>query len=397
MKKPFCSGSLRTASHRLTVAIFLCVSSVGWGDTNDIVEADVAKKIRQLGAGSFVARETATQQLLQLGETAEQALIEASENSDREIRARSQRVLALVRQNRRADKLAAFRQSGQLLSKAQQHSLPGWEEFSERYGNDLDCRNTFARMFESEWNLLTEYFSDAPPNKRKTLTSARHQRLQQAGLGNQNYSVGTMLTFFFLATEHPTDFELHGHVYTFVRHRAMQPLLLSTLRSDAAERQLVRKMIGDWILAASGPHISDRIALQTALYYKMHNEGSIIAKRVLTDNNALPMSKSMAMQAIVLRDDKSQIGLIEPYLEDKTHLGTTGKRVRQLRDVALASLMRLNGHDVRKIGLTPINATHGAFSYSTLGFISEADREKAFKIYRDLQAAKQASQSKNDK
>ena len=127
MKKPFCSGSLRTASHRLTVAIFLCVSSVGWGDTNDIEEADVAKKIRQLGAGSFVARETATQQLLQLGETAEQALIEASENSDREIRARSQRVLALVRQNRRADKLAAFRQSGQLLSKAQQHSLPGWE------------------------------------------------------------------------------------------------------------------------------------------------------------------------------------------------------------------------------------------------------------------------------
>jgi hypothetical protein len=103
------------------------------------------------------------------------------------------------------------------------------------------------------------------------------------------------------------------------------------------------------------------------------------------------------MQAIVLRDDKSQIGLIEPYLEDKTHLGTTGKRVRQLRDVALASLMRLNGHDVRKIGLTSINATHGAFSYSTLGFISEADREKAFNIYRDLQAAKQARQSKNDK
>lgn len=369
------------------LTICLCLASVAVAAD----EASIGRYVRQLGAASFVAREDAAVQLLTIGAAAVPALRDAAGASDREVRVRAKRVLELIHRNRRNEDLAAFKSHGTLPEDAPYAELPGWAAFSTRYGRDSAARATFALMFEAEWNLLMEFFATESPDDHRTLTSRRYETLTHARPGTQHFSVGTMLAFLFLAAEQPEEFKLHREIYSFVQHRELRRLLVPDQRGSSDERQLARKIVGDWLVSASRAQLSEVVSLQAARYFRMHDVGSKIAKRVLTDGDSLPLSKSSAMQAIVLRGDKTQIPLIEAFLTDTTRLSTVGQRVCELRDVALASLMQLNGHDVRKIGVTPTphNAL-AAFSYNTLGFISEEDRQAAFKTYEDLQAAKQS-------
>ena len=361
-------------------------------------DAMIEEHTRRLGAPSFVAREEAAQQLLEIGRAAVPALKQASRSHDREIRARARRVLALLNKRRRAEDLAAFKQYGTLPAESGYDELPGWNVFSAKHGEDVASRAMFARIFDSEWQMLTEYFSTQDPLRRQALTTERHERIKQL-FGNRGVGLGTSLAFFFLGSENPDQLRIHADLHTWIHHPELRGLLLQTMRADADERRIARKIVGSWLVAASGAHISDAAALQTAVSFGLYDESSDITRRVLTDVEAMPQSKSSAMQAIVRRNDKSQIELIEPYLTDKTLLGTVGKRERQLRDVALASLMQLHGHDVGKIGIRPIveRPVPDAFAFRSLGFESEEDREKAFEIYEQLQAAKQKAPSATEK
>jgi len=99
------------------------------------------------------------------------------------------------------------------------------------------------------------------------------------------------------------------------------------------------------------------------------------------------------MESIVVRNDRSQLKLIEAFLEDRTILGTSKQRTLQLRDVALASVMQLKGYDVSKIGVRLTGkSTIVAFEYQSLGFITEGDRTKAFETYRKLEEQNARSQ-----
>ena len=346
--------------------------------------------IGRLGAKSFVAREDAAQRLLEMGVAARQSLLEASKASDREIRDRSKRILSLIEGQQRDKQITAFRNAKPVA--ADVATLPGWKQFSERYGNDASARGLYAKMLESEWDLLTEFFyTPVSPNEpgvtaaqRRAMSTQRFKQLQQSRIGYQNYDIGTMLSFFFVANQDPASFELHSQLYSFVRHRKTHELLLGRARSEAAERRMARKIIGDWLVSASDGFLNERLALQTTQMYRLFEEGSVIAKRVLTSDTSLAVSKSTAMETIVLRGDKEQIVLIEPFLKDKTRLSVNGKRERQLRDVALACVMELHGYDISKIGARRSTNTTLAFDYNSIGFISDADREKAFRHYEAL-------------
>ena len=374
-------------SNALTVAL---AGSVMLCHAEESSKPAVLQLINRLGAKSFVAREDAAQQLLEMGATAKQSLLDASKSNDREIRDRSKRILSLIEGQQRDQQITAFRNGK--ASNVNVVTLPGWEQFSERYGKDDAARDLYAKRLESEWELLTGFFSTPPSQsepgmtaaQRRVVSTQRFKRLQHSRVGYQNYEIGTMLSFFFVANHEPAAFELHSQLYSFVRHRKTHELLLGRSRSEGAERRMARKIIGDWLVSASDGFLNERLALQTTQLYRLYEEGSLIAKRVLTNDDSSPVSKSSAMETIVLRGDKEQVALIEPFLKDKTRLSTNGKRERQLRDVALACLMELRGYDISKIGAKRSTNTTVAFDYNSIGFISESDREKAFRYYQTL-------------
>jgi len=355
---------------------------------------EVSQWIRQLGSANFIVRENAAQRLLAGGDFAEEAIAKSTLSTDREVRDRSLQILALVHKRRRVATLTAFR-TGQ-VSESSIPKIPGWSEFSKRYGVGPKVRAIYAEMLQAEWDLLANCFpADDSMSAIRRLISERHYQLERNGGSYRNYPRGTVLTFFMLAARYPDDFAIHIQLNSFASHPEIQRMLMATPDPTKLERTVVRKLIGDWILAASGKHLRHILSLQMTLYYRMREEGRIIAERVLTSRDAPPMSKSMAMQAIVLCNDTTQSHLIEPLLNDTTVLGPTGRdrRERQLRDIALACLMKLHGHDVGKIGVTAVtNSTHNAFDYGSLGYTSETQRQNAFETFRKLQAEKKSTE-----
>ena len=275
-----------------------------------------------------------------------------------------------------------------------EQALPGWRQFISSYGESPAARQVFARILSAEWSTLERYFN-TPDEKRtpamlRTLTTNRYVSVQRSGVGFHDYELGTLLCFFFLAADEPANIDLHPQLYSFLRHQGMSPLLANLTPTDqVSESQIVRKMVGKWLEASAGKHLNDRLAIQTSLLYHFHAEGRILSKRVLTNERSIVSSKTKAMESIVMRGDKSQMELIEPFLDDKTILGETAKRERQMRDVALTCLLMLNDFDVSELGVRVMrNSVYNAFDYSTVGFISDNDRERALKIYRDIKSAR---------
>lgn len=392
---------------RILLCLFLCAApSVHCEE----VSVDVSQTIRRLGSKSFVEREDASQELLFIGADAETALVHAMDSFDQEVRDRSRRLLKLIRQKKRRDMLIAFRgtpsenglsQNQELDTRHQGETtaapskaieLPGWSRFSERHGDSADSRELYAKMMEAEWDLIESCFQAEDEYTRRNCLVTRYRDMLQRGMNYHTCSLGTATCFFYLYGEfsEAAGPGLQTPMFNYLRNPHINQAL-----NGREKNSLIREIVSNWMIAATSLDMNDRnaqLALHNARFFNLEEASRFVAEQILKDKNALPMMKRNAMESIVARGDISQIGLIEPFLDDRTVLGVTGQRTRQLRDVALASAMQLQGYDVRKIGVRLLPSRASVFDYQSLGFITEGDREKAFETYRKLQAAKAEAQ-----
>lgn len=348
--------------------------------------------ITNLGENSYAQRELAAQRLIRAGDAAIEPLQRTSQSPDREVRERAKKILSTLQRRRRDGIVSRFRK-GEALADAM--TIPGWKTFSQQYGQDALARKLYAEMLQAEWSLLTAVFTTE--KKEKTELTAIARRLEQVQrVRSSRYRPtdrGTVITFFFLASRFPEEVGEHGQFFTFftpgqeISRTLVEAVPATKVKS---ERQLIRRIVGDWLLNATKTnHLDDRHGLQVTLLYRMRDVGSTIGQRVLKTPDSSAMSKDMAMQAIVLRGDVEQAPLIEKYLSDTTVLGSNEKRQRQLRDVALACLMKLHGHDLSLIDVRPGRATlREPFEYSSIGYATEAERTKALRVYHRLQEEK---------
>lgn len=383
------------------LTLLLCLTT--WqpciGDESQL-SAEAA--VRKLGANSFLERENASQQLILMGTQAESALVAAENGSDREIQDRARQVLRLIREKSRADLLAAFQKTkspdvdaNQTVAKnLPDKNLPGWSEFVERFGDSAASREIYATILRAEWDLIADCVSTDDFQRRNRLMKHSHDNSRR-GVYSYNSEAGTALALFFVYAQYPESPgpKLHQTLFQYMGNPHVKEKLTSGSQNKAA-RDLVRELVGDWVIAVSEPELNVRnaplLALQQARIYGLVKPSRVIAQRVLENKDSLPVIKRNAIESIVLRDDRSQVGLIEPYLDDKTVLSTSKLRIVQLRDVALASVMHLKGHDLNAIGakLRPPSSTRNAFEPQSIGFITEGDRKKAFETFRKLEEKK---------
>ena len=179
--------------------------------------------IRQLGAESFLEREIAGQRLLAVGRSAIRPLEIASRSADREIRERSRQILALLRRMRRDEVLAEFRQADGAGAAASAAFIPGWSEFSNRYGDGSLPRTIYAEMLHAEWDLLSELFAEDGVAENPTSAVARRfEQIQRSGSSFFLTSHGTVLTMFTLAALYPDQFNEHGQLFSLTRNPDIQ-------------------------------------------------------------------------------------------------------------------------------------------------------------------------------
>jgi hypothetical protein len=132
---PRCQHAIATTMTLLMPLVVVVCASVARlaADTfaNDS-QAEVASLVAELGAPEFFRRERATEKLLKIGLPAVSLLEQGAGHHDREIRYRCRRILVLVHENDRRNRLDAFVAGSH---NEDDLDLPGWSQFASRFGS----------------------------------------------------------------------------------------------------------------------------------------------------------------------------------------------------------------------------------------------------------------------
>jgi hypothetical protein len=259
--------------------------------------------------------------------------------------------------------------------------LPGWKQFvAHQYGDVVAGREIFADIVEAEWILFGKVYNESdPPVSVRALVTDRLYRVNQQPYKDQR--LGTQLGLLVIANDFP-DEVTHDQLHGLTRHPTVQPLLAG--QEKAARSEIVREIVGTWLLVASSGGVNQQNYLNTAMRFRLPH-GKALASRVLENKSTLPLAKNYAMQTLALFGDASSAPLMETFLDDKTPMGKTGGRERQLRDIALACLMVVRKQDLAEIGIRRGSGTQ-LFDYRSLGYANESDRQAALRYYRSVKA-----------
>jgi hypothetical protein len=332
-------------------------------------------------------------EIVRLGVDAIAALEEGVQSNDREIRYRSEIALEKVRALDFQRRLRAFA-AGE--DAQENYQLPGWALFRKKVGDGPQARALFVAMQHAEADLLAVV--ERSPERATEALVLRIEELQyaaRAGKPTANLPLGTVATILFVVNNDrsPLPFMSMQYVSSFLRH----PNFSNAIQSGSY-RGILREMLGSWIARGEGWDVFQAIHL--ALQYDLA-QGIVPAKKILAgDFNEpnQPYLRCYALLTFAKFGDESHISILEPFLEDETSyggsvkVGNTVKYRPQIRDVALATLVKLAKQDHSDFGFVRLSENPMfVFDTSSVAFEDDAKREKAISkwhAYRNHQTSK---------
>ena len=349
-----------------------------------LVQTEVELLVEQLGHGEFTQREAATQRLLEIGLPAAAALERGQDHADREIRYRCARVLTRVRQRQRRHRLAAF-----VAYRDSAHSpdLPGWSRFSQLVGDSARSRALFAKMLESEWDLLAR--AENPAEISQALSDRCVELEQARSMFRQTPTLETVASLLLLASDEHASFpdtigtKLYGQC-------SVVPAFRQSLESNGKYASAIRSLVGAWV-QRSDATMTGFYCLNLAMRYDL-KEGLGLAERILASDNVMtPRYREYAVLTIAKLGSDEHVSILEPLLDDptvcqqRTDPKTKIKTQTQVRDIALAAIIFMSGEHPKKFGFAQLreNPTY-VFVSSTAGFASDQQREESRRKWQEF-------------
>jgi hypothetical protein len=343
--------------------------------------------IDQLNHDAFPVRQAAAEQLLDAGMPARRPLLEVAEGPDPEIRAAARRLIALIDRSefhRRLEAFAGDEDGSQGLT------LPGWELYRERIGDDAAARALFVDMQRQEGALLAAVF-DVAPQPLDGLWEERLVRLVQWQATGDRSGVpplGTCATILFLGAV--PDLEVSERGAVLVENLIQRPPLRENIQAGS-HRDAVRRLVVNWIMHCPN---QNEVILNRRLYLASLNQ--LQESLPLAFDVALSEAKYSAAQgptraaAVLLvgqLGNREHIERLEPLLEDATVCAAVGPGQAatsvQLRDVALVVMLHLSGQRPADYGY--VNARmqpQQMFQLQTLSAENDQQREEAIAKWR---------------
>lgn len=358
---------------------------------------ELKELVSRLGASQFVVRENATMRLYDIGrqgagERVMELLTIASKQGDREVKDRAQRVLVLLAEELKSKRLTHFLTGGNAAK------IPGWKQFSAVYGDTKVSRGVFGEMLKHEEQFLAECFPADPEAAVaiRRIANDRFRQLVSKPYGYQAISLGSTLAFVFVGTEFP---EFDGLFHLIQSNAPLKQQLRGAPLGIETSRGMIRSMVSKWVMVAVQENKRNQpLAINFTLGARLMDEAKMVATHVLKDEQSLPSNRRTAMQIFSALRDQAGVPLIQPFLEDKTSLRNAqeagAQRQLQLRDVALTCLMDLSGHDLSAIGVKRQNNVLAPYADASLGFENDKEREKAFELFKELEAEKRYQERK---
>jgi hypothetical protein len=346
--------------------------------------ARVAALIKQLGHEEFALRESASEELTQIGLPAFAALEAAAGSPDREVRFRSQRILGLIRELDLQRRLDAFL-SGK--EQAGEYALPGWARFKKTYGDDSTTRQAFVDIQRADPELM-KAVEDGPRQAAETLGQRAVQHQQAMQFGGGQLSLPQIMSMLFIAAEE--DITLSTQTMNMIFNYCNQQALRDAL--NGSKKEMPRKMIGTIIRRSED--FSAYQAMMLASNYSLP-EGLIPATKILTQGNRVPHYSQYALLTVAKLGDESHLPLVEKLLDEKavvTRMQENNKMWDvQVRDAALATAILLTKQDLKdyftgRSQSFPTDPQQIYFNPRLIGFQNEADRTAVQNKWKEYKA-----------
>jgi hypothetical protein len=305
----------------------------------------VGALIAALASDDYTTRESASDELARIGLPALSALEAAASHPDREVRYRSQRALALIRQHDHERRLEVFL-SGK--DDDEEYPLPGWTRFRKTFGDGAQERLLFVEMQRADPELLHALEND--PRRAAELVVQRTTAAQQAiQLGVNRLAFGHVVAGLFVAAQ--PDVALPTQSLAILFGQCLQPRIREGI-STGARHEIPRKMLGSIVSRADDDAVYQALAVARELKLK---EGIAPAAKILKNHEVRPIAPMAheALKTIAGLGDESHLPLVETerLMRDSTPVGQFQENgttyVIQLRDVALAAAVLLSKQDLR--------------------------------------------------
>ncbi len=342
-----------------------------------------ADLVRQLGDESFEVRREAAEKLVALGTNAESAVRAGLEDRDVEVRRRCRALLPRLLRADREGKFNAFLAD---VEDRQKHDLPGWARFGKLAGTGAAGRQLFVRAQRAEAAFLA--VAERDPKAASATLASRCAGLQLKAIDPEQDKtiLGEVAALAFVATGPGVALPPRSldQLFAGLETLANREALRKQVKADAALRKLLaatlRERSGGSALA-KGLHVALELELKEAVDWGM---------QIATDRKADVGARAMALLLLGGVGDKGLAPRLKPLLCETARVGT--RRVgpttltAELRDVALATLVRLEGGNVADYGYPYLRALPGLKGVpepSCLGFASDAQRAAALKRWEE--------------
>jgi hypothetical protein len=344
--------------------------------------------VRQLGADSFQVREQASNGLIRLGRAAKSALQAGLQDSDLEIRRRCQYLLPIALKRDLEVRLAAFiaDKDGKTTC-----DLPGWTRYRQLVGTDAAARQFFVDVQKADADLLET--SESQPAAAGDKFAVRCQFLQQFMYNPTNQgppiTLADIANLLLVGTDPQVKVPMN---VTWQFTNLLNFQLTQKLRSDR-HSPLVKKLLIQWVKQRT-----DDGALGQTLDLVMKldlKEGLDIALKELKNPSAQAYNRAMALMTVAKLDGKKHLDVFEPLLKETGQVGNFGfnnvRGTTEVRDVALAMLIHLNGQKIKDydfiaaeiFGGDELNFQNGPIF---LGFADSTKRDAAMKKWKEWSA-----------
>lgn len=388
--------STRAAARRMCVALTIALCCAGsWATLTvsvlparaaDTLASEVEQLIGQLGDRRYRVRQRASTRLAEIGVAARGRLERALASADPEVRHRARQILAHILELDFEARIAAF--SADTEGKLQ-HDLPCWERYRALAGGEGPSRRLFVEMLRAERWLLqaAETSATSASEYLEARCQQWHQSMQNVDPRQRRPpSAGSVLAMLLVGADE--DISISDQTASTIAGFTYQRELQEVMR-NAEQAAVAQRLLGAWV---GRPFATDSaITYQNIVLALRYNlaEGVPAALKVMAAPASPPHIRQYGILCVAKLGGASYIDQLEALLDDSStcaSLRLNDQEIQtQIRDVALAVLVRLTGQDLRTYGFD--RAQENALTYfntATLGFADDASRQAALERYREF-------------
>ena len=334
--------------------------------------------VGQLGSRSFRLREAAEQELRRLGMDVLPTLEDASDNGNLEVRFRVRRLMQSIEHEHQLRLLERFLTDYD-PELAQQ--LPGWTQYAELIGDDLDARRLFVQMYETEPELMSLIGRSSP--ELSYVLQMRTSALYPTQTGRPVVRVvpaaaTAVLLFASLDPAANAGSATKTAVHKLVRESAFRRT------TEESTDPPTRRLLGAWVRQARDVHASIRMSIGNHFNLDDAVEPALELINSRVGSNQL----QQALFTVAESGTAEQVPKLESLFDDESVLAELQRREQktftsQVRDVALVAAIHLIGKHPREFGFRELRTNaNSLYALNTAGFDSDENRAAAFRLWK---------------